>query len=340
VKVASSLVIVCAVVGTARAQSNEALAIKAFDEGRAHLKAGKYAEACAAFERSQKLDPANGTLYNLAGCYVKLGKLATAWGAYRTLSETDTNDQRRKDSRAQASALAPRLPKLVVTVVGGPPADLLVRLDDLDYTPLLAVDNPIDLGAHTLTASAPGHAPWTQDLQITTEGKTTTVEITLVKQEPPGDAVKPMDPPPDVSVPPADPIVPGDPSPPAGGASPIDRGPPFSPTLGLVVGGVGVAALATGVVFGLVARGRYQDAQFLCGAEDQLCRAADVDAANAFADSARSAATISTVSVIGGAVLVGAGTGMFLYARSREAAVQVTPGGGGSAVGLTLGGSF
>jgi hypothetical protein len=314
---------VCAVAAVASAQTNEAAAIKLFDEGRAQLKAGNFVEACAAFEKSQQLDPANGTLYNLAGCYVKLNKLASAWTAYRTLGDTDSNEQRRADSLAQAKALEPRLPKLVITVAGERPSDLRVDLDARDITSALNVDSPVDLGNHTLTAHATGYADWTQKVDITVEGKTKAVEIQLVKQDtPPTDPVTPVTP--------VAPVTP----------TPVDTGPPFSPKVGLIVSGVGVAALATGVVFGLVARGRYNDAQLLCGEEDQLCNPADVDPANASVDSARSAATISTITVVGGAALVGAGIGMYLYARSTESAVQVTPGGGGSALGVTLGGSF
>lgn len=322
-RVASNVLIVCAVATVASAQTNKATAIKLFDEGRAQMKAGNFAEACAAFEKSQELDPANGTLYNLASCYVKLNKLASAWTAYRTLGDTDSNEQRRTDSLAQAKALEPRLPKLVLTLAGERPADLRVDLDGRDITLALAVDNPIDLGKHTLTARATGYADWTQTIEITLEGKTTAVEIQLVKQDTP---------PPTEPITPVTPVVPEPPT--------QDTGVPFSPKVGLIVSGVGVAALATGVVFGLVARGHYSDAQFLCGEEDQLCNPADVDTANGSVDSARSAATISTITVIGGAALVGAGIGMYLYARSAESAVQVTPGGGGSALGVTLGGSF
>lgn len=323
-RVATSVLIVCAVTSVARAQTNEAAAIKLFDEGRAQMKAGKFAEACAAFEKSQELDPANGTLYNLAGCYVKLGKLASAWATFRTLGETDSNEQRRADSLAQATALEPRLPKLVVTVAGERPADLRLELDGLAITSALGVETPVDLGTHTLVARAAGFADWTQTIEITLEGKAKALELQLVKQDAP---------------PPIEPVIPAPPATPE--RPPLsDPGPPFSPRLGLLVGGVGVAALATGVVFGLVAKGRYDDAQFLCGEEDQLCSPVDIDAANASVDSARSAATISTAAVIGGAVLVGAGVGMYLYARRTESAVQVTPGGGGSALGLTFGGAF
>ncbi len=40
-----------------------------FQEGQQLIKDGKHAAACPKFEQSQKLDPAIGTLLNLAHCY-------------------------------------------------------------------------------------------------------------------------------------------------------------------------------------------------------------------------------------------------------------------------------
>src|SRR5262249_8883682 len=64
------------------AQSVSVQAQSLFDEGRKLLKAGKLAEACAAFESSQKLDPAVTTLLNLADCREQNHQFATAWGAF------------------------------------------------------------------------------------------------------------------------------------------------------------------------------------------------------------------------------------------------------------------
>src|SRR4051812_47371971 len=82
----SSAVLACLLFAVpAHAQSPQAAAVVQFDKGRAALKANKFEEACKAFGESQKLDPANGTLFNLAECSEHIGKLATAWLAYREL---------------------------------------------------------------------------------------------------------------------------------------------------------------------------------------------------------------------------------------------------------------
>jgi Flp pilus assembly protein TadD len=77
------------------------------------MKEKNYPEACAAFERSQKLDPQWGTLYNLATCYAQSDRLASAWVAYRELAQRDTNPARRKDAAQKAKDLEKRLPRLL-----------------------------------------------------------------------------------------------------------------------------------------------------------------------------------------------------------------------------------
>src|SRR5688572_3120545 len=55
-----------------------------FDQGRKLMGDGNYALAAQKLEESHRLEPAPGTLLNLAECYVKLGRTASAWSTYRT----------------------------------------------------------------------------------------------------------------------------------------------------------------------------------------------------------------------------------------------------------------
>jgi hypothetical protein len=109
------VLLVCSLSGAARA-GDKAAAEAAFQQGKDLMKAGKYAEACTAFEKSQANDPELGTEYNLATCYEKAGKLASAWAAFRELAQRDSNAARKADSDKHANALQPRLIKLLISV--------------------------------------------------------------------------------------------------------------------------------------------------------------------------------------------------------------------------------
>src|SRR5688572_5007835 len=86
--------IVVALSGSAAADA-KAKAESLFRQGRELMAGGRYAEACAAFDSSQKYDPSTATLFNQADCREKNGQLATAWGLFveaerqtRVVSET------------------------------------------------------------------------------------------------------------------------------------------------------------------------------------------------------------------------------------------------------------
>src|SRR5688572_24536755 len=74
-----------AIASRAAAQPTDSVAAaeQIFEQARAAFDRGDYATACPLFEASQKLDPALGTLLNMATCYEKAGQLASAWGRYR-----------------------------------------------------------------------------------------------------------------------------------------------------------------------------------------------------------------------------------------------------------------
>src|SRR5687767_4595561 len=78
-------VAIIAIAAPAAAQPSESVAAaeQLFTQARDLFDAGDYAAACPRFEASYKLDPALGTLLNLATCHERLGALASAWGRYR-----------------------------------------------------------------------------------------------------------------------------------------------------------------------------------------------------------------------------------------------------------------
>ncbi|HTR49457.1 MAG TPA: tetratricopeptide repeat protein [Kofleriaceae bacterium] len=174
----SGLVVIVALASAARADSQAA--DEAFTRGRALMKEKHYAEACAAFEQSYQLDPQAGTLFNLADCEATLGRLAAAWNHYRELARTDTNVERRAMSERLANQLAPRVPKLVVTVKPAQGATLLV--DGRDATGVVGVAAPVDLGKHDIEVHRDGFRAWKQTIDVDRDGVVTNVVVTLVPE--------------------------------------------------------------------------------------------------------------------------------------------------------------
>lgn len=316
-----------AAAGTSHAQpSTSAAATLQFDKGRALMKDKKYAEACAAFEHSQKLDPQIGTLYNLADCYAQLGKIASAWTTFREVGQRDTKADRKKESNRRAKELEKRLPKLLLRPPASAPG-LVVTMNGIDITPLVGTESPVDPAEYTLKATAPGLGTWEATTQVTDEGKTITLAIELHKAAPPE---RPVATAPIVTERPPTRIE----------AAPRSR----RRTYAVIAGAGGLAALATGFVFGSMASGTWDDAKALCG-DDLVCDdPATLAQGNRLVDDAQSQANLSTALVIGGAALVGVGAVLWLTAPSASArtrsALRITPQAGPGRAGLVLGGRF
>jgi len=190
-----SFVIALVVLATASprafAQSASVQAQSLFDEGRKLLQAGKLAEACAAFESSQKLDPAITTLLNLADCREQNHQLATAWGTFvdaNRMARDKSNDKLAKVANNHAKKLEPRLSKLTISVPADHQVAGLEVLRGSDPVNPASWNHalPIDGGTYTITARAPGRAPWSATRTIKVEADAQTVEIPKLADAKPG----------------------------------------------------------------------------------------------------------------------------------------------------------
>lgn len=264
--------------------ADAAVAEMLFQQGVALMNAGHAIEACPKFEESQKLDPATGTLMALAQCYETRGSLASAWPVYleAAASAHRANDfDREKAARARAQALTPRFPKLVVSVAGGANGIVGLRVTR-DNTPIGAAQRgtalPVDLGPHTLRATAPGCVPWQTRLDVTTEGSLIEVQIPAL-------------------------VCGGQPK----SARPIRA-------WGLGIGGVGIAAIVVGSIFGLESISKHGEATKYCnGAHcwDDRGRSAG--------DAAIRAGNVSTITMIAGTAFLAAGVTLWVSAPKRSA---------------------
>ena len=293
------------------AQPAVSAADQAFKSGRELAKQGKFAEACAEFEKSQTLDPQLGTLFNIAQCSEKIGNLATASAAYRELVARDPNDARRTAAADALKPLLPRVPKLLVRIA--PPPGLTISVEGkgraLAFVPNQPTD--IDLGDYTVIAKARGYTEQITKIRIAEEGTTKLVDVALV----PGAAN-------------ADIVRKKQPEPPSNGST--------RKRIGLVLVGVGGGAAVAGGVFGLIAQSQWKEARGVCGGT--TCATQDeLDRADRIGDRAHTNATLSTACFIGAGAL--AATGLVLWVTAPSG-VSITPTATENSAGVTFVGRF
>jgi hypothetical protein len=160
--------------GMARGQepaAEGALAEMLYRQGRALVAEGKVPEACPKFAESYRLDPATGTLLNLAWCHESERKHATAWLEFSRAVALARRDRRYDRVRFAEERLAVLETKLSYLTVVVPPANdapgLDVRVDGVAVrTAARGVSMPVDLGDHTVEATAPGRHPWSQRVSV------------------------------------------------------------------------------------------------------------------------------------------------------------------------------
>lgn len=167
--------IAAALVGLALAATSPSAAAKEgsekeaqalFDDGLKLMNKKRYAEACESFAKSQELDPGMGTLYRLAECYEKLGRLASAYEHFMEVANTAA--EANKADRAlvaknRALALEPRVAKLTIDL--SPEVASIKGLDvRRDGKPvdraLWGSPIPVDPGDHVVTVHAPRKKTW------------------------------------------------------------------------------------------------------------------------------------------------------------------------------------
>jgi hypothetical protein len=310
-----------------------------FKEGKALLDKGQVPDACRKFEASQRLDPAAGTLLNLAVCHEKEGRTASAWYEF-----TDALAAARKDNRTERIKLAeehiaklePLLVRLTIDVSkANEVPDLEVRRDGA----LLAragwgIATPIDPGEHKIEAKAKGRLPFNQTIQLDAKSPTKTVTIPALAIDPEAARAAAA-----ASAPPADTVAAPAPAPPPPPAETSHRG--RNGTITTVVGG---AVLVGAGVVGFLAKSKWDNAQDACPRKES-CSAAGSDETKKAGKLADAATGLGVV----GAIVTGIGvyllstapasttTSAQLQQRPRiQPSLSLRPDGGGA----FLSGSF
>ena len=173
-------------VALADEETDKARATGLFAEAQALSQAGKHIEACAKFEESVKLHAGVGNQYQLADCWEKIGRTASAYAVFlkvvaktRELAQPD----REKAAQERADALAPKLTRLRIEVKALPNDFALTRNGKPIAKEDFGVPAPIDPGVQKLHASAPGKAAWSQELDVPADPGTVIVTVPPLPDE-------------------------------------------------------------------------------------------------------------------------------------------------------------
>jgi hypothetical protein len=333
---------------------DKAAADAAFREGRALVEARRYDEACPKFQLSNELDPALGTLLNLADCHEKQGRTASAWAEFNEVAERARHDSQRaraEEATRRANALEKRLTRLKL-VQRGQAAGVTVHVGDSDVTKLVGTPFPVDPGAHQVTVRRKAEVLWKQDATVQGAGKTITVEIPPLSEIEAARAAQDQgkDGGKDTSAEKEQSHV-------AGGSEKLAVNPAQDATLtsepsttaglglqrylAIAAGGVGVAALTATVYFGVTARRKYDDSRPLCNS-DNIC---SHDGATLVQTAQKQAMWANVFGVIG-LVSIAGGTVLWLTAPDRHSdvperrQVSVSPSLGPGGLGVLLEGVF
>lgn len=310
------------------AQDKEALAEALYKSALDLMEEGRDAEACPKLKQSQEIDPAVGTLLYLGLCYERIGKPASAWATYRAAGEASrkaNQPERREIAMERASKIEPTLSTLTLRL----PQEAHVTGIQiiLDGSPVgtasIGVPMPVDPGPHRIEVSAPGHVAMTEDVLVEPNGATHTVNLRSLEAL---DSPQPVES-----------------APPTADSKSVQAEAPATntqKTIGLVVGGVGLAGLAVGSYFGLDMRSKENEAKDNCDNYPTNCTPAGLSA-NEDASTAAGYATVGFI--VGGAALIG---GIVLYATAPNqepvgvASLRIDPRLATDGGGLSFGGRW
>lgn len=294
-----------------------------FREGRSAMQDKDYDTACARFAESQRKEPAPGTSLNLGECEERRAHLIAARDAFASAASSFTTADKKAYASGRAEALDKRIPKVIVKVSGAR-SGVVVRTGDRVVEP--GVELLFDPGEIVFTVDAP--ASRAKRVTVVLKEGPVVVEIDL----------GPLEASPAVPTKPAAREAPVVTTPHQAGGSNGTR------TLGWTLAGVGLASLVVGGVTGVMTLDRASVVREHCD-RDLAC---DPEGRSA-ASSGATLSVVSTITVIGGVLGLGAGGALLLTAPPRPRADAGTPpkqtatttlGPGPGGLGMTMKRSF
>jgi hypothetical protein len=165
-----------------RAHAQSATAESLFTDGNKLMTLGKFVEACAAFEASNRVEPRAGTLLRLGDCREQNQQLASAWSAYKDARNLATDSRKRQYATAKVTALEKQLSYLTVIVSGQSQIpDLALTRNGASFDPALwnrAL--PVDGGSYVITVQAPGYDTWETTVHVPMADAKLSVDVPIL----------------------------------------------------------------------------------------------------------------------------------------------------------------
>jgi hypothetical protein len=263
-----------------------------FDEGRALMRSGLFAEAAQKFEESLAIKVTSGALLNLADCYEKLGRYASAIATFhrsQALSDAAGDPGRAQEARNRSMLLDPFVSSISVRVSPNI-AGTAVTVDKTS----IATDTVflVDGGSHVVIVSAPCYNTVESRVTVGLRGDAKQIEAKLVRSEMATcNRPKPTE-------------------------SKKDGETFWSTrnTVTIAAGAAGVVGLAIGTAFGLSASGNKSDLQAACTDYPRGCPPSRREELDGIASDADTQATVSTIGFVAGALLL-AGAAVYYFAE-------------------------
>ncbi len=287
-----------------------------FDDAVELASKGNFEEACRKLEKSLALHDGLGTSYHLAGCWQKIGRTASAYALFEKVANRAHErgeDERETVARGRMEALLPKLSRLRIDLPSPIAPRTAVQRDgetvaEGDWGKPVAVDR----GLHEIRVTADGKEPWSTKISVTEPSTIIAVQVPEL-----ADAKK-------SATPKAVTISAPKPAPkPRREAVPTPEEPRRGPsrTVAIIVGGVGAAALAGGLLEGAQYLDANGDAKNVCPSGVN-CTGEEITTHDEALEKARTARTWAYVGIGVGTAALAVGTYLFFAAPRGPAKSQ------------------
>jgi hypothetical protein len=286
------------------------------NEGVKAYQSGDYASADQKLDKAYRVLKAPSLGLWSARALVKLGRLVEASERYLEVTrlgsvggDETVQKQAQADAQAELDALTPRVPSIVIELIGAAPAETTVTIDGVELkAELIGERRPTEPGKHAVVGRRGTEQARAEVVLAEGEQKSVRLLFTTPAENSPGASSR-------IAVGPAD-------SPAA------DRGTKPGSTQGLIgwiTLGAGGAGLAVGTTFGVLAMSKHSELEDSGSCRGDRC----LTSVNDDLHTLRTRRTVSTIAFAAGGVLAVTGVVLVLTAPkgTSRLAVRVGPAG-------------